>query len=178
LAVPRKPPSPKPAPSLPKQAPTPKQGRAMTEHDERMFRTIQGEHHSPRSGRVMTDAEIYATVFSKRTGWVQFDRRLYNRRHDGIKYGAVLANGKPNIMTLILNKIDTDRGLAALRDGKVDCMRVVPAIGNGTGKYEYCGSVDIEVLNEKVLKNLEPKVGSQGPFWILSLYQLLLKEPW
>jgi hypothetical protein len=126
----------------------------------------------------MTDNEVYSTIFNDRSGWVRFELRLYNRRHDGLRYGAVLATDKPNFMTLVLNKNDTDRGLAAVRDGKVDCMRVVPAKRNGTGKYEYCGSVDIEVLNEKVLKNLEPRAGSQGPFWVLHLYQLLLKEPW
>jgi hypothetical protein len=90
----------------------------------------------------------------------------------------VLATDNPSFVKLALNQNDIDRGRAALRDGKVDRMRVVPAKRNGAGRYEYCGSRDIEVLYEKVLKNLTPRNGRYGPFWTLDLYQLLGEEQW
>jgi hypothetical protein len=113
------------------------------------------------------------------SGWDQFDRRRYQRQYNGVRYGAVLATDSPRYDNFALNKEDNDRGLAALRDGKVDRMRVVPAKRNNTGRYEYIGSVDIEVLNERVLKSLTPMNGGFGLFWPLSRRQLLGEEkPW
>jgi hypothetical protein len=126
----------------------------------------------------MTDDEVYATIFNDGSGWVQFDRWLYKRRHDGVRYGAVLATYQPIHSNYRLEKRDNDRGLAALYDDKADRLRVIPAKRNGTGRFEYWGSVDIEVLNEKVLKDLEPIPGGRGPFWPLYLGQLLGEEPW
>jgi hypothetical protein len=126
----------------------------------------------------MTEHELYATIGTDGSGWVQIDRRRYHRQHDSVRYGAVLATDNPRYVKLALNKNDNDRGLAALRNGKVDRMRVVPAKRNSTGRYEYCGSVDIEKLNEK-LKNLMPTPGSFGLFWALDLYQILDEQaPW
>jgi hypothetical protein len=110
----------------------------------------------------MTDDEIYATIFIDGSGWVQFDRRHYDRQYAGVRYGAVLATDSPSFTKLALNEKDTNRGLAAKRDGKVDRMRVVPAKRNGVGRYEYCGSIDIEVLYEKVLKNMPPSPACQS----------------
>jgi hypothetical protein len=127
----------------------------------------------------MTDDEVYATIYTDGSGWDRFDRRRYQRQYNGVRYGAVLATDSTRYDNFALNKDDNDRGLAAKRDGKVDRMRVVPAKRNGAGRYEYCGSVDIEVLNEKVLKNLTPIPGAYGLFWPLSRRQLLgEEEPW
>src|SRR5262249_45078166 len=121
-----------------------------------------------RRERAMTDDEVYATIFNDGSGWAQFERRLYYLRHDGVRYGAVLATDSPKYNNYALNQNDNDRALSALRNGKVGRMRVIPARPSATGRFEYCGSVDIEELNEK-LKNVTPMTGNFGQFWPLAL---------
>jgi hypothetical protein len=62
----------------------------------------------------MTDDEVYATIFDEDSGWFRFrsNGRLFQRKLNGVTYGAVLATHSSKFEDFAFNENDRDRALA------------------------------------------------------------------
>ena len=81
----------------------------------------------------MTVPKFFLTMFADRQLWRQCARHLYYGEGEGKKIGVVVATMPPNRDRHALNKLELDRALVGLRNGKIDLAFVVAAKLNGFG---------------------------------------------
>jgi hypothetical protein len=101
----------------------------------------------------------------------KFERWCWGAKIEGMSVGVVIATLNPGYDTFALNKPDTERLLAAKRDGQIDEAFVVAASIYALNNHIYCDFKYAEPFYEEVLKNLRPRLGQYGEFWTLPLSQ-------
>jgi hypothetical protein len=100
----------------------------------------------------------------------KFDKWCWYGEVEGKKVGVVLATINPGYDNFALNKNDTDRLLAAKRDGQLDEAFLVGASVDASNTPTYCDSKDAETFYEEELKKLRPRPGRYGEFWMLTQF--------